>query len=81
MDDITWKRRLERRRQRRRTERAILLVLVLMIISGVIWYVTSYTKTPNYAMNEAFTSLHSDDTTAFKNHVDFAAVTLNVTTI
>lgn len=76
MDDITWKRRLERRRQRRRTERAILLVLVLMIISGVIWYVTSYTKTPNYAMNEAFTSLHSDDTTAFKNHVDFAAVTL-----
>lgn len=75
MDDITWKRRLERRRQRRRTERAILLMLVLMIISGIIWYVTSYTKTPNYAMSEAFTALHSDDKTAFKNHVDLGAVT------
>lgn len=76
MDDKTWKSRIERRRKRLRQERIFFLILVLIFVSGVIWYVTSYTKTPNYAMHEAITSLHSDDKTIFKNHVDFASVTL-----
>lgn len=76
MDEYTWKKRIAARRRRRRNERIFLLVLVMIFISGVIWYITSYTKTPNYAMAEALTSLHSDDKTAFKNHVDFDSVTL-----
>ena len=76
MDDKIWKSRIERRRKRLRQERIFFLVLVLIFVRGVIWYVTSYTKTPNYAMNEAITSLHSDDKTVFKNHVDFESVAL-----
>ena len=76
MDEQTWKRRIAARRRRRRNERITLLIFVMIFISGVIWYVTSYTKTPNYAMTEALNSLHSDDTTNFRNHVDFDAVTL-----
>ena len=76
MDEYTWKKRIAARRRRRRNERIFLLILVLFFISGIIWYITSYTKTPNYAMNEALTSLHSDDKTAFKNHVDFDSITL-----
>ena len=76
MDEYAWKKRREARKRRLRNERITLLVLVIIFISGVIWYVTSYTKTPVYAMNEALISLHSDDKTVFKNHVDFDSVTL-----
>lgn len=76
MDDKTWKSRSERRRKRLRQERITFLIFVLIFVSGVIWYVTSYTKTPNYAMNEAIISLHSDDKTTFKNHVDFESIAL-----
>lgn len=76
MDDITWKRKLERRRRRRRNERIIFSIFVVAVMSCVVWYVISYTKTPSYAMTEALESLHSDDTTIFKDHVDFDAVAL-----
>ena len=76
MDEYTWRKRREQRRRRLRNERIALLVFVIILVSGVIWYVTSYKKTPNYAMAEAITSLHSDDKTNFKNHVDFDSVTL-----
>jgi len=75
MDDYTWKKLIAQRKARRRTERAILLLFVMFLMSCVIWYVTSYTKTPNYALDEALTSLHSDDTEIFKSHVDFDSVT------
>ena len=76
MDEYTWRKRREQRRRRLRNERIALLLFVIILVSGVIWYVTSYKKTPNYAMAEAITSLHSDDKTNFKNHVDFDSVTL-----
>lgn len=76
MDDITWKRKLERRRRRRRNEWIVFSLFIVMIMSAIVWYVVSYTKTPSYAMTEALESLHSDDTTIFKNHVDFDSVTL-----
>ena len=76
MDEYTWRKRREQRRRRLHNERIALLVFVIILVSGVIWYVTSYKKTPNYAMAEAIISLHSDDKTNFKNHVDFDSVTL-----
>ncbi|MBR5912870.1 MAG: hypothetical protein IKZ58_00685 [Selenomonadaceae bacterium] len=76
MDEKTWQKRIERRRRRLRQERIALLVVVVTLVSGVIWYVTSYKKTPNYAMTEAMISLHSDDKTNFKKHVDFDSVAL-----
>lgn len=75
MDDITWKRRLERRRRRRRNEWIVFSLFIVVVMSGVVWYVVSYTKTPSYALTEALASLHSDDTTIFQNHIDFDAVT------
>ena len=75
MDEYTWKKRRAERKRRLHNERITVLVLVIILISGVIWYVTSYKKTPHYAMTEAIASLHSDDKTTFKNHVDFVSVT------
>ena len=76
MDDITWKRKLERRRRRRRNEWIVFSLFIVTVMSCVVWYVVSYTKTPSYAMTEAIESLHSDDTTIFQEHVDFDSVTL-----
>ena len=75
MDDYTWKKKIAQRKAQRRMERVIVLLLVMFMMSGVIWYVTSYTKTPNYAIEEALVSLHSEDTTIFKSHVDFDSIT------
>ena len=76
MDDITWKRNLERRRRRRRNEWIAFSLFIVAIMSCIVWYVISYTKTPSYAITEALESLHSDDTTIFQDHVDFDSVTL-----
>lgn len=77
MDDYTWKKRVAARRRRRQTERAILLLIVLFVVSGIIWYVTSYTKTPNYAMEEALTALYSEDAVILKSHLDVESITYN----
>lgn len=75
MDDYTWRRRLYARRRRRRTERVFVLFLLMIAISCVIWYFTSYTKTPAYAMNETFAALQNGDVETFKKHVDLEEIT------
>ena len=77
MDDYTWRKRIAARRRQRQTERVILLLIVLFVVSGIIWYVTSYTKTPNFAMEEAMNALHSEDTVILKNHLDVESITYN----
>ncbi len=75
MDDYTWNTRVEKRRQRRRTERRIVLFVLIIILSSVIWYFTSYTKTPIYAVNKIFESIANEDVTNFNKHVDLTMVT------
>ena len=75
MDDITWKRRLAARRRRRRIERAIVVFLFVIGLSCLLWYFTSYTKTPQYAMEAAISELHENDAENFKSRLDLNAIT------
>ncbi len=75
MDDYTWNTRVEKRRQRRRAERRIVLFVLIVILSSVIWYFTSYTKTPAYAMNKILETIANEDTDGFNSHVDLTTVT------
>lgn len=75
MDDYTWESRVEERRRRRRSERRIVLFILIVICSSVIWYFTSYTKTPAYAMNKIVEALDSADVENFDRYVDLTRVT------
>lgn len=75
LDDYTWKRRVRERKQRRRFERTIFLCLFVVAASFVIWYIMSYTKTPNYAMKEAFEAFQSGDSEIFLQHLDLNSIT------
>lgn len=74
MDDYTWRKRLAARRRRRRIERFIVVSLFFMCVGCVIWYFTSYTKTPNYAINETVEALKENDAETFRKHIDFTTV-------
>ena len=75
MDDYTWKRKLAARRRRRKIERTIVFFLFVVGLCCVIWYFTSYTKTPLYTMESAITELHNNDADNFKNRLDLNAIT------
>ena len=75
MDDYTWRRRLAARRRRRKIERAIVAFLFVIGLSFGVWYFTSYTKTPVYAMNQALEELRGNDTENFKNCLDLPTIT------
>lgn len=75
MDDYTWRRRLAARRRRRRIERAIVAFLVVVGLSFGVWYFTSYTKTPLYAMTTALEELQNNDAENFKNRLDLGTIT------
>ena len=63
------------RRRRRRIERAVVVLFCIIGLSCVVWYFTSYTKTPLYAMNEALEELRENDAENFKNRLDLGTIT------
>lgn len=75
MDDYTWRKKLATRRRRRKIERAFVVFLFVIGLSCVLWYFTSYTKTPVYAMNEALTALQENDAEKFRSHLDLSEIT------
>ena len=75
MDDYTWRRRLSARRRRRRIERAIFVFLFVIFCCVGIWYFTSYTKTPQYAMTAALEELRENDSENFKKRIDLETLT------
>ena len=75
MDDYTWRKRLSARRRRRRIERAIFAFAFVIFVCFGIWYFTSYTKTPQYAMTNALEALRNNDAENFKNHLDLETLT------
>ncbi len=75
MDDYTWRKKLENRRRRRRFERLFVVFLFALSIGCLVAYFAVYTKTPVYAMNEAFNALKKNDAETFRNRIDFDSVT------
>ena len=63
------------RRRRRRIERAVVVLFCIIGLSCVVWYFTSYTKTPLYAMNEALEELRENDAENFKSRLDLGTIT------
>ena len=63
------------RRLRRKIERSIFAFLIVIGLSFIVWYFTSYTKTPLYAMTTALEDLQNNDTEDFKNRLDLGAIT------
>lgn len=76
MDDYTWSRKIRARRRRRKLEWVLVLSWLALALSSVIWYYTSYTKTPSYAVNELLAAIDAADAEDFNRHVDLTAVTM-----
>lgn len=74
MDDYTWRKRLAARRRRRRLEGLFVAFLIFFVSGCVIWYFTSYTKTPGYSIRAAIDALHDGDTEKFGERIDFSSV-------
>ena len=74
MDDYTWNKLIQARRRRRKIERVLVLSWLALALSCVIWYYTSYTKTPSYAVNELLAAVDAADVEDFNRHVDLATV-------
>lgn len=75
MDDYTWNKKIRARRRRRKLERVLVLGWLALALSCVIWYYTSYTKTPSYAVNELLAAVEAADVADFNRRVDLMAVT------
>ena len=75
MDDYTWRKRMEARRRRRKIERAFVIFLFIFALSCVVWYFTSYTKTPSYSMQEGITAFHEKDIADFRRRLDLPSIT------
>ena len=75
MDDYTWRRRLKERRRRRERERLIALIILLLVFGGIFFYLSIYTKTPEYAMREMVTAFKAGDANTFRRHVDLNSIT------
>ncbi len=75
MDDYTWNKKIRARRRRRKIERVLVLGWLALALSCVIWYYTSYTKTPSYAVNELLAAVEAADVADFNRRVDLMAVT------
>ncbi|MBR6012364.1 MAG: hypothetical protein IK062_01105 [Selenomonadaceae bacterium] len=75
MDDYTWRKRMEARRRRRKFERAFVIFLLILGLSGIVWYITSYTKTPSYSMNEMFEAFQENDVENFRSHLELPTIT------
>ncbi len=52
-----------------------MLFMIIWALSGVIWYFTSYKKTPAYAMNEFAALIHTNDAEKINRYVDLPTVT------
>ena len=75
MDDYTWRKRMAARRRRRKIERAFVIFLLILGLSGIVWYFTSYTKTPAYSVQEMMTAFRENDVEDFRSHLELPAIT------
>lgn len=75
MDDYTWRKKMAARRRRRKFESAFVIFLLIFGFSCVVWYFTSYTKTPEYSVQKAMQSLKENDFENFRNHLELPAIT------
>ena len=74
MDDYTWNKLIQARRRRRKIERVLVLSWLALALSCVIWYYTSYTKTPSYAVHELLAAVEAADAADFNRRVDLMSV-------
>lgn len=75
MDDYTWRKKMAARRRRRKIERAFVIFLLILSVSGIIWYFTSYTKTPAYSMQEMMQAFHDNKVEDFRSHLELPSIT------
>ena len=75
MDDSTWRKKMAARRKRRKIERAFVIFLLILSLSGIIWYFTSYTKTPEYSVQNAMQSFQQNDFEDFRSHLELPSIT------
>ena len=75
MDDYTWRKKMAARRRRRKIERAFVIFLLILGLSSVVWYFTSYTKTPEYSVQNAMQSFKENDFEDFRSHLELPAIT------
>lgn len=77
MDDLEWKRILANRKSKRRYEGVIILGLFFLFIGSFMWYLFIYTKTPDYALKEAYSSMREGDFKTFSHYVNLSALADN----
>lgn len=77
MDDYTWQRTLKKRRRKRHRQSFFLFLLLGSLIASVLWYFGVYTRTPEYALQQAMNAVKTNDAASFQKHVNLDLLTSN----
>ena len=70
MDDYTWKKKLRQRQIRQRRRLFLIFLLFAAFLGTIIWYFLFYTRTPEYALNQAAAALEQHDAETFRRYVN-----------
>ncbi|MBQ7477656.1 MAG: hypothetical protein IJT01_01965 [Selenomonadaceae bacterium] len=77
MDDYTWQKTLQKRRSSRHRQSFFLFLLLGAIIASAIWYFGIYTRTPEYALQQAMNAIKNNDAASFQQNVNLDLLTSN----
>ena len=77
MDDYTWQKTLQKRRSTRHRQSFFLFLMLGSIVASLIWYFGIYTRTPEYALEQAINAIRNNDAASFQQNVNLDLLTAN----
>ena len=75
MNDIDWTITLRKRKLRQQRQNILLAILLTLLATCSIWYFFFYTRTPEYALKQAFVALEEKNSTHFQQYVNLKLLT------
>lgn len=75
MDDYTWQKKLKERKTRSKRWFFLLFLTISLSLGTVVWYFGFFTRTPEYALEQANLAWQEKDGEKFKHYVNLSLLT------
>lgn len=75
MDDYTWQQKLQERRSKSTRWQLLLFIVTAISLGSAIWYFGFYSRTPEYALEQAQLAWQEKDGEKFKRYVNLGLLT------